>query len=346
LTSYSKFSIICENIPENKMNGLRFARRTVSSFVKMAGCLLFEFVLLVCPVLSEEIYHWTDENGTVHFTDSLQKIPPGSRTQVEKKSVEKDLPGVKAGEEKSGFDPPVPNPSTERPEIPLSRTELKRHQVSFKPYEGDARRIIVEVTLNGSVKAPMLIDTGARGLIVTPKLAEKLGLFGKNRERLIIITGGIGGEVPAIRTIVDRMGIGGAQGNFIPTTVTELNSEAFEGLVGMDFLSNYSMTVDWKSKAIIFEELPLDPKLPGGRDEQWWRALYKEFGSMQMGWRKYQEFISHQLENSLIATGGGIEDMREMKEFSSFQSREADKLLNRLDRYANQHSVPRHWRQH
>lgn len=297
---------------------------------------------------AEEIYTWTDESGTIHFTDSLQKIPPESRNQVETKSMGKKPPSSKPNSEGEEGDPhrPAPNLSIDAPVSPSHPQALERHEVPFQPYEGTARRVIVEVTFNGAITAPMAIDTGAPGMTIKPELAEKLGIFENDQGKLIVQAGGIGGRVPAIRTIVDRIQIGGAKGHFIPTTVTRLNTEAFEGLIGMDFLSNYSMKVDWKKKVVIFEEIPLDPEMPGGRDEQWWRALYGEFGSMRLQWQEYERFINDRLESSLITTGGDIELMKKLKGFSAIQVQEADKLLSKLDRYANQHFVPRHWRQY
>ena len=40
---------------------------------------------------------------------------------------------------------------------------LKRYEVSYKAYEGMARRIIIPVRFNDSVTAPMVLDTGATG---------------------------------------------------------------------------------------------------------------------------------------------------------------------------------------
>ncbi len=297
---------------------------------------------------AEEIYSWTDQNGTVHFTDSLQKIPPGSQEQAEKRSIGKDpsRPRLNSATEEGNLLRPTPAPPLERLDASSSPPLSPIHEVPFKPFEGSARRIIVDVTFNGSVTAPMAIDTGSPVMVIAPKLAEKLGVFGEGQEKLIVTAGGIGGKVPAVLALIDQIQIGGAKGHFMPTTVTPVGSEAYEGLIGMDFLSNYSMKVDWKKRVVILEEIPPDPALPGGHDEQWWRGLYKDFGSMHVLWQKYEKFLNDQIESALVVTGANIELMKELKGFAVFQSKEADKLLSKLDRYANQHLVPREWRQY
>jgi hypothetical protein len=304
-------------------------------------------LLVVSTSVAEEIYTWTDESGTIHFTDSIQKIPPEFRKQAETKRMGKpsSSPKSNAAEEAEALRP-AENPPIDRLAPSLDRETLQRHEISFKPFEGSARRIIVDVTFNGSFTAPMAIDTGAPGMVISSKLAERLGVFNEDQEKLIVTAGGIGGQVPAILTIIDQIQIGGAKGRFLPTTVTPTISEAFQGLIGMDFVSNYSMKVDWKKRVVILEEIPPDPALPGGHDEEWWRGLYKDFGSMHILWRNYERFINDRIESSLVTTGARIELMKEMKVFTAFQSKEADRLLSKLDRYANQHFVPREWRQY
>jgi predicted aspartyl protease len=304
-------------------------------------------LLVVSTSIAEEIYIWTDESGTIHFADSLQKIPPEFRKQVETKRMGKSPSSPKSNSTEEGETlRSAPNPPMESPAPSLDRENLQRHEISFKPFEGSARRIIVDVTFNGSVTAPMAIDTGAPDMVISPELAERLGVFNKDQEKLIVTAGGIGGKVPAILTIIDQIQIGGAKGRFLPTTVTPTISQAFQGLVGMDFVSNFSMKVDWKKKVVILEEIPPDPALPGGHDEQWWRGLYQDFGSMHILWRDYERFLNDRIESSLVTTGAKIELMKEMKVFAAFQSKEADRLLSKLDRYANQHFVPREWRQY
>ncbi len=51
------------------------------------GILLLCFSLDIPVLFSEEIYRWTDEKGTTHFTDDASTIPEKYRREAEKKKV-------------------------------------------------------------------------------------------------------------------------------------------------------------------------------------------------------------------------------------------------------------------
>ena len=108
-----------------------------------------------------------------------------------------------------------------------------------------------------------------------------------------------------------------------------MQSPAYEGLIGMDFMSKYSMKIDSVKRVVGFEELPLNQNSPGGRNEQWWRGLFKEFHSLHAAWKYH---TSHGARNN------------QERQFAIRQMKETDKLLNKLDRYASEHSVPQTWR--
>jgi hypothetical protein len=187
----------------------------------------------------------------------------------------------------------------------------------------------------------MAIDTGAPGTVISESLAKKLGLFGGDQGRLLIKAGGIGGTTPAIRTIIDSIKVGGAYSRFVPTTVISKMSDSFEGLLGLDFVSNYNVTIDARRNVVVFEELPDDAEHPGGHDREWWSSLFREFGQYSAGWKAYRESLDKEIRNSLISQGG---EAREAKAFADHQYREAEKLLDKLNRYATEHAVPMHWR--
>src|SRR6266581_2769241 len=52
-----------------------------------------------------------------------------------------------------------------------------RHEIAYDPYEGSAQRVIINVTLNGRVKARLAVDTGAPKTVISGALAERLGLL-------------------------------------------------------------------------------------------------------------------------------------------------------------------------
>ena len=48
-------------------------------------------LILATLTFAQEIYQWTDEKGTVHFTDDLSLVPERYRNQVQEKKSPKEL---------------------------------------------------------------------------------------------------------------------------------------------------------------------------------------------------------------------------------------------------------------
>ncbi len=282
--------------------------------------LIFLILCTVPSAVATEFYQWTDENGVTHFATSLDDVPEKYRDQFKTHSFE---------------DSPEPESSGETIEQPTEADEapsLKNFEVPYEPYEGSARRVIIDVKFNDRVTAPMALDTGSPGMVISPELAERLDLFSGSSATLFTAAGGIGGVQLAILTIVDSVSVGEARDVFVPTKVTYRISEAFEGLIGMDFLTNYKISIDTKNHVVVFEETPADPNSRGGHDEEWWRNIFKEFRAERDFWQELAEGVDKSRAASAKVAA------------YEFQAREAERLLQRLDLYASDNAVPRHWR--
>lgn len=284
-------------------------------------------ILLLCAdhlAHSSKIYKWTDENGTTHFSTSLGDVPEKYRGQFETLEPQPaDLPQTT-----SGSAPPSEPAAQAIGTVDASPVSF---EVPYKAYEGSARRVIVPVTFNGTVTAPMALDTGSPGMVISFELAEQLNLFSQDGGALIIEAAGIGGSLPAILTIIESVSVDRAHAEFVPTTVTEGLSEEFQGLIGMDFVANYKLSIDTLKEVVVFTENPPAPNTRGGHAEAWWRKNFKQFRAASDHWRERAE--------SYQGRAGS-----KSAEFIDFQAREAERLLKRLDNYASDHAVPRHWR--
>lgn len=264
-----------------------------------------------------ELLRWVDDAGVTHFARSLESVPEKYRKQIKPETVRAER---------------QPSAQLEQQRSPSSRipvTKLNTYEVPFEAYEGDAQRVIVSVTFNGSVTVPMLIDTGAPGVMISTRVANRLGLFGNDEGMVVTAAAGIGGQVPAVRTFLDTVQVGGAKDTFIPATITDSISPSFEGLIGMVFMSKYSFKIDSVRNVVVFEEVQSDSRAPGGRSERWWRNQFKELHALRAAWEQY-------------ASHGNVDD--EARALARNQVAEADKLLNKLDRYASMHAVPQPWR--
>lgn len=277
------------------------------------------------PVFGGELLRWVDDAGVTHFARSMESVPEKYRKQITPETVRAERQPKAQMEQRQ-------NPASRLQELAVNGgrvAKLNAYEVPFEAYEGDAQRVIVSVTFNGAVTVPMLIDTGAPGVMISPKVANRLGLFGNDEGMVVTAAGGIGGQVPAVRTFLDTVQIGGAKDTFIPATITDSISPSFEGLIGMVFMSKYSFKIDPVRNVVVFEEVQPDPRAPGGRSERWWRNQFKELHALRAAWEQY------------AAQGGADAPIRA---FAQRQVAEADKLLNKLDRHASLHSVPQPWR--
>ncbi len=279
-----------------------------------------------------QVYKWVDDKGDAHFSDSLSGVPAKYRDQVETKEYKKRTRSTVRS--KTGGDV-TPYGAAEAPGSEAG--ELRRFEVPYKPYQGTARRIIIPVTFNGSVTAPMMLDTGAPEMLITPALAEKIGLFSKNDGMLFTRAGGVGGSIPAIFTIIDTIAVGGARSEFVPTTIAPIFSGPFHGLVGMDFMANYSINIDTRRHVVVFEELPPRANMPAGHDEAWWRINFYNMARMRTGWKKHL---------GRLKDTGGWSGNEKLKNSAQRQYREANKLFRKLENYASHNSVPMHWRKY
>ena len=272
-------------------------------------------------VYSSDFYEWTDENGVKHFADAPDEIPAKYRNQAK-------LPKPEQTPKRTVSKGPIAAnvAATAEEQEPLGKFE-----VSYEALEGSAKRVIIPVTLNDAVTVPMALDTGSPGMIVSFELAERLGIFSHDGGTLVVAAAGIGGTTPAVLTVIDTVSIEGARSAFVPTTVTESMSPAFQGLIGMDFLSGYEVSIDSKRKVVVFQENPASQDAPGGHDEDWWRAIFERFRSQRDFWKQYAE-----------AAGPNLASRR--KAGVDFQVRESERLLQRLSIYASDHAVPLHWR--
>jgi len=210
--------------------------------------------------------------------------------------------------------------------------------VPYTAFEGSSRRVIIPVKLNGSITAKMALDTGSPCMIIFDRLADRLGLFEKDNGKLLTYSTGIGGETPSILTIVDSVQVGRAEDKFIPTEILASLSNSFDGLIGMDFMANYSIRIDTIRHVVVLEEIPDRQHAPGGHDELWWRSNFKHLASRRAEWQQFRDGLNVKKMDQAR--------LEKLKRFADRQYREADSLFSKLNSYAVTNAVPMHWRQY
>ncbi|RLB13482.1 MAG: hypothetical protein DRG82_15620 [Deltaproteobacteria bacterium] len=119
------------------------------------------------------------------------------------------------------------------------------------PFESLGYHIIVRVLLNREVTARMLLDTGAGITVLSTSLAEKLNLNAGGAGTVLLKT--LTRKVRAPLARVPHLQLGSHTKENFPVAVYAMIPvrDSFEGILGMDFLQGFTITVDAKTNRIL-----------------------------------------------------------------------------------------------
>ncbi|MFQ5588295.1 MAG: aspartyl protease family protein [Nitrospiria bacterium] len=284
-----------------------------------------------------DFYQWTDEDGGLHFSGSLADVPEQYRNAVSDGEFKKEgnLSFSKDRSEKESLPDSSPPATTSQP---------KQYAIPYRASEGSARRVIIDVTFNDRVTAPVLFDTGAFETIVFADLARQLGLLDHGTPKLVVDIGGIGGSAPAIRDILESMRVGDFRNTFVPITIADPMSDAFQAIIGLDFISNYAVRISPTEKKVVFEEIQSERLLYGGHDQAWWRNYFSEFEAYHSAWLKRRDALKRALNRSQFKIRWQREAVEEALRRSNYYYAASERLLGELNSHANEHAVPMNWR--
>ena len=290
---------------------------------------VFFFCLYASPILAAKVYKWKDDRGHIHFTDKLENVPKEARDQfIEFGSTQKATNQSKDNKviERNGNKKEVGN---------------GENFIPFKSTEGMASRIIVDVKFNNQITAPMLLDTGSPGVVISASLASRLGLFDNNQSNLLVFISGIGGKAAAFRTVIDSVSIRGMTEDFIPAHIVSDLSSSFDGLIGMNMLSNYNITIDSINERLVVIPNPAAKDLPAGRNKLWWQRTFREFRSHKEFWETHAELVRRGKGPYAGMTSSSLE---RYEEAINYQAKTARDLYNKLTQFARWRVVPMTWR--
>jgi predicted aspartyl protease len=170
---------------------------------------------------SAEIYRYTDERGHSHYVDGLESVPGRYRATA-----------VPLGLRNA---PPAP---------PSTGTAGDRSPGAAVIKYTPGQRIMVDVKINGSFTAKLLLDTGADRTLVSPRALQAAGVAITRPVASGNITGATGTD-RIDYVVVETLEVGEARVSKLPVGSYELaGSGAGDGLLGRDFLERFNMTID------------------------------------------------------------------------------------------------------
>lgn len=116
------------------------------------------------------------------------------------------------------------------------------------PVKLNGRSVIVPVTFNRSLNANLLLDTGASMTMISRRLAANLALPSTGAG----LFSGIGGTVSAQIARVDSIMVGDAEVSGMTVSIHDVSRfPQFDGLLGMDFLGRFEVSVDAAKKLLV-----------------------------------------------------------------------------------------------
>ncbi|PYN42433.1 MAG: hypothetical protein DMD95_16775 [Candidatus Rokuibacteriota bacterium] len=197
------------------------------------AALLFLTVLLVLgwpATVGAQIYRWVDGNGVPHFADGIGSVPDRYRAGA--------VPlGLKNAPAPGPF---APDADGAKPGSSGGTT------IRFTP----GQRIMVDVRINGSAAARLLLDTGADRTLISPRALLAAGVLSAAPAATGQIVSATGSEQIQF-VIVDSIEIGDARVGRMPVgSYTLPSTDVGDGLLGRDFLDQFNVNID-SSRGVV-----------------------------------------------------------------------------------------------
>lgn len=175
---------------------------------------MIALLLALAGAAGAEIYRWTDDQGTTHYTDNLHSVPPAHADRV--RTLDDRLP------------PPPPPP-----QIPLERRD---------------GGFVVAARLEGRTQVRLVVDTGASVTLLSPRVAQALALEVQSTPPVLLRTAN--GTVEAGWARLREIEVGGRRAGPLRVVIHEA-LPGLDGLLGMDFLGQYRMELRAEVPALI-----------------------------------------------------------------------------------------------
>ncbi len=185
-------------------------------------------LILICVLLPgfalADIYYWVDDQGVQYYTTRLESIPELYRS----KAVLLPLP----------TSPPAP-PQMERTPVPKGLAK-----VPFTP----GLPVFVSAKINGAGPVTLILDTGSDRTLIAPAALQRLGISTEDAPRGILK--GVTGTSYVEAVWVQSVEVSEARVGPLLIIVHNADLKDADGLLGRDFLANFSVTIDSKEKVV------------------------------------------------------------------------------------------------
>jgi len=250
------------------------ARLKLNRFGVWIAKLLVALLILFyfAPHGESAIFSYKDEKGAIHFTDDLSKIPEEFRGNGKGFRKHKE-------EHRSSTSAPIPVPITSRAvpiEVPGVISNSNEVQVPLIPVSGG--NFLVDVLLNGRVKARLMLDTGASFITLSEEIGQKLGVFSSGASAEMPFNTA-GGEEWMPLVALQTVSAGNAQSQLVEASIGK-HIKDIDGLLGMSFLGDYRFEIDRTNKRLTIKPPSKQGEMTwGGKPGNWWKGRFEYYAS-------------------------------------------------------------------
>jgi clan AA aspartic protease (TIGR02281 family) len=268
-------------------------------------------------VASAEIYKWTDAQGRLHFSQDIGQVPRAQRESARKAAAEPKKHDPLQVYGRSNGDRGGSAPARRA-------TTRQSNRIMRIPFERHGSLMRVEVLLNGRVRAPFYIDTGASGVSLPWAVAQRLGIqITEDTPRIRVTTanGVVANPVVQLKSVQ----LGPARVDNLQAAV---NGSMDVGLLGGAFFNNFVYQVDAAAGVITLKP---NQNVRGGRDQNQWR---ERFATIRAPLAKLEAYLE----------AGGFTEESRVRQLEEHREK-LRASLDELEREANKASVPRGWRE-
>jgi clan AA aspartic protease (TIGR02281 family) len=186
-----------------------------------AALLQVALVVDISPSRAADFFRWVDQSGVVHFTDNIHNIPEARRATAIR---------IKAQEPLRAAEPAKVAPAT------IAKASI--------PFEKRGQVVVVEVMLNKTVPAKLVVDTGATYTMISAAMARELSIDPQQTQRTMPFQTA-NGVIQAPLTSLDSVSLGGMEIKNLTTAIHDaVPSAQGAGLLGLNFLSNFRLDID------------------------------------------------------------------------------------------------------
>jgi clan AA aspartic protease (TIGR02281 family) len=276
----------------------------------VSSAVLSAWILVGSGSAPAEIYSWTDEQGKLHFTQSLDQVPPRHRPEASAKASDARPSRLQIYE------------TPERSDAPTAA--LSARKTLRIPFERRGALMLVDVQLNDQLTAPFLVDTGASGISIPRAVADRLGMpIGPSTRRVYVHTANGLASRPLVR--LDSVQLGEARLEGAEATV---NPTMDFGLLGGTFFNNFIYRVDAAESVITLQP---NEAMRSGLGAEDWRERFRRV-------REPLQRLEQHLDSVEISRPGRRAELEQKR--TELRAR-----LDELELEANRVGVPAAWRE-